>query len=76
MNTNLRDNQSLWQKKVDDLETRLRKVEEEKAKETQDLKEQLRYDKAQCMKGQREDGILRNHEHRAGSLSPIIVANH
>ena len=42
LNTNLRENQSLWQEKVDGLEARLRSVEEEKARETQDLKEQLR----------------------------------
>merc|ERR1719383_1373010 len=42
LNSNLRENQSEWQKKVESLETRLRKVEEEKARETQDLREQLR----------------------------------
>jgi len=42
LNTNLRENQSLWQKKVEDLEARLKRVEEEKKRETQDLKEQLR----------------------------------
>jgi len=42
LNTNLRENQSLWQKKVEDLEARLKRVEEERERETQDLKEQLR----------------------------------
>ena len=42
LNTNLRENQSLWQRKVEDLEARLKRVEEEKARETLDLKEQLR----------------------------------
>jgi len=42
LNANLRDNQSLWQRKVDDLEARLKQTEEEKARETQDLREQLR----------------------------------
>jgi len=55
LNTNLRDNQSLWQKKVDDLEARLHKVEEEKARETQDLKEQLR-DVMFYLEGQKQLG--------------------
>jgi len=55
LNTNLRENQSLWQEKVDDLETRLRNVEVEKARETQDLKEQLR-DVMFYLEGQKQLG--------------------
>jgi len=55
LNTNLRDNQSLWQKKVEDLEARLRKVEEEKEKETTELQEQLR-DVMFYLEGQKQLG--------------------